>query len=54
MFLCGNLCNFDGKHFEEVRTKLTKIHSVTLDICKTRNDLVAKTIHSRRQHDQGV
>ena len=32
--------------FEEVRTKLTKIHSVTLDICKIRDDLVAKTIES--------
>ena len=36
-FYCGNLCIFDLKHpdrqnFEEVRTKLTKIHSVTLDI----------------------
>ena len=37
----------DRKNFEEVRTKLTKIHSVTLDICKTRDDLVAKTIESR-------
>ena len=50
-FYCGNLCIFDQKHpdrknFEEVRTKRTKIHSVTLDIYKTRDDLVAKTIES--------
>ena len=37
----------DRKNFEKVRTKLTKIQSVTLDICKTRDDLVAKTIESR-------
>ena len=36
----------DRKNFEEVRTKLTKIHSVTLDICQTRDDLVTKTIES--------
>ena len=51
-FYCGNLGTFDPKHpdpknFEEVRTKLIKIHSVTLDICKTRDDLVAKTMESR-------
>ena len=51
-FYGGNLRVFDLKHpdrknFEQVRTKLTKIHSVTLDICKTRHDLVAKTIESR-------
>ena len=36
----------DRKNFEEVRTKLTKIHSVTLDICQNRDDLVTKTIES--------
>ena len=51
-FYCGNLCVFDPKHpdrknFEKVRTKLTKIRSVTLDNCKTRDDLVFKTIGSR-------
>ena len=37
----------DCKNFEEVRTKLTKSRSVTLDIFKTCDDLVAKTIESR-------
>ena len=37
----------DRKNFEEVRTKLTKIHSATLDICKILDDLVTKTIESR-------
>ena len=51
-FYCGNLCIFDPKHpdcknFEEVTTKLTKIHSVTLAICKTCDDLVAKTLERR-------
>ena len=51
-FYYGNLCFFESKHpdlknFEVVRTKLTKIHSVTIDICKTRDDLVPKTIESR-------
>ena len=51
-FYCGNLCISDSKHpdrknFEEVRTKHTKIHNATLEICKNRDDLVAKTIESR-------
>ena len=51
-FHCGNLCISDSKHpdwknIEEVRTKHTKIHNATLEICKNRDDLVAKTIESR-------
>ena len=30
-----------------IETKRTKIHSVSLDICKTRDDSVAKTIESK-------
>ena len=37
----------DCKNFEEVTTKLTKTHSVTLAICKTCDDLVAKTPERR-------
>ena len=50
-FYCGNICIFDPNHPDRKnfggRTKLTKIHSVTLDICKTCDHLVAKTIDSR-------
>ena len=35
------------KKFEEVQTKHIKTRKVTLDICKGRYDLVAKTIDGR-------
>lgn len=47
-----NTFSLDPKHpnrrkFEEVRTKATGIYSTTLEICKTRDDEIAKTIESR-------
>ena len=51
-FFCENSCIFDKKYpdrnkFTEVRTILTNLYKQTLDICKTRNDDIAKAIKTR-------
>ena len=51
-FYCEALCVPDVKHpdwnrFEEVRTKGSKIHTSTLEICKLRDDKLAKIIEGQ-------
>jgi hypothetical protein len=51
-FYCGNKCINDIRHperntFIEVRTKSTKIHHATLNLCKERKDFLSKTIEAR-------
>ncbi|CAK8697783.1 unnamed protein product [Clavelina lepadiformis] len=51
-FYCGYSCMFDERHpdrnkFEEVRTKSSGIYYVTLALCQSRDDELAKTVQAR-------
>ncbi|XP_047133401.1 uncharacterized protein LOC124811573 [Hydra vulgaris] len=51
-FYCGGDCVYDRKNpnrnkFEEVRTKKAAIYSSTIEICRNREDQLAKTIEAR-------
>ena len=51
-FYCGKVCTIDDKHLDrsnvqEVRTKDTKIYFKTLELCKSREDDIAKAIQKR-------
>ncbi len=51
-FYCEKLCSFDSKHpdrdpFIKVTTKDTAIHHYTMNICKSRQDSLSKSIEMR-------